>query len=1039
MHASPAVHELSSLHHLRARRSRGARSARFVSAALVLGAALAPPALALPAGSTSLIDRPFGDVALPFDGLRYSILQSRQSMSADGNLVVFESESDALHAGEGDRTERYVYVRNRSAGTTTNLCRATNGTIGNQGCNEIGISPNGRYVVFRSGSTNLVAGGGYPGGWIYRRDLQTGATELMSRATGANGAGQSSGYITTGTGVANDGTVVFATTASLSAVDAGNTRPDVYARIGTETRLISKTSGNVIGNGSSEAPTISGDGTVVAFESDATNFAGTDANGKRDVFTTPVSAAFTPTLGSRRTVANESGNNESRGPSLDLTGRYLGFSTSATNLFSTPITTDANGVSDVILRDTIGNTNTVASIGAGNVPADGDGAYGAVVSADGSKIAFAGDIPAFGASFDRAATFVRNPAAGTTTLVSRSSGGAVIGGGTPGGLTSDGGVVVFGGQSDDSGTDEAQIFVRLTASNQTQHVSIPSGTAPAGPFASDAWAGRGAVSADGGLVGFTTKSPAITGVPFDGFRHAVIRNLRTGALRLLDAAPGGAAGAGDVDGVVVSADGSTAAFASYADNLHPEASGDSAHVFVVDLASGAISVADRDTAGQVAGGLGEPDISLSDDGKVVAFTTEAKLDPVADTNMDYDAYVRDLRTGAVQLASRRDGAGGAVAAGGVWSVVLSGDGKRLGFSSTDPNLVAGDANAKTDAFVRDLAAGTTILVSRIDGPGGAPGNGNSTIDDLSTDGLRASFTTVAANLGNGDTTTGNDVHVRDLVTGQTLWASRPENGVQPNDSSGGGDLSGDGTRIAFSTRATNLVTPDGNGTDYDTYLRDLGSGALARIGVTGAGGQPAADVTIAALSSNGRCALLQSSSSDLVDGGYASPDYEHLYLRAIDADCPGPLPNKQDDPPKQDDDQPKTVRDTLAPTLAKLALTRKAFATKGKKKGSSLTFTLDEPANVKVAVATTKPGKQKGKICVKPSKAKKRAKKCTLVGAPKDVTTVKGTAGKNTVQITGWAKGKRLPKGTYRLLLTATDAAGNRTAAPVAIDFRIKG
>ena len=1001
-------------------------------AAGAVAAGLAPAAAAAPAGSTTLVDQPTSG-ALPQDGLRYSILQSRQAMSADGTRVVFESEGDALHPGEGKRSERYVYVHDRTAGTTTNVCRASSGEIGNDGCNEISISPNGRYVVFRSSSTNL-GGGNYSMGLIFRRDLQTGTTELMSRATGASGAAAASGYVTGGTGVADNGTVVFATTASLSPTDIGNNRPDVYARIGTETRLMSRTGAAVIGNGASEAPTISGDGGVVAFESDATNF-GTDTNGKRDVFTTLISGGFTPVVGSRRTTVNDSGNGESRGPSLSQTGRYLGFYTKATNLFSTPITTDANGLEDVILRDTAANTNTVVSIGAGNAQGDG-AAYGAAVSADGTKVAFAGDIPSFGTADDLAGTFVRNLSNGTTSHVSRDNAGEVISGGSAGGVTNDGGVVAFGGQSDDFGSSESQVFVRLTATNETKPVSVPTGGVPAGPIASDGRTARGSVSADGGLVVFTSRATGLAGKPFDGRAHAFLRDVRAGTTRMLDLTPTGSPASGELDGLVISADGTTAAFVSEADDLHPDAAGAPAHLFVIDLASGAISVADRNTAGQVAGGLGEPELSLSDDGTRVAFTTKAPLDSSVDTNAEFDAYVRDLRTGTVQLASRRDGADGAATTAGVWSPVLSGDGKRVGFNSSDPNLVGGDANAKTDAFVRDLAAGSTMLVSRIDGPAGAPGNGASSIDDLSADGSKVSFSTGSTNLGNGDTTPNQDVHLRDLTTGQTRWISRPDGGGQPDNSSADSEISADGTRVGFSTRATNLVGPDANGTAADALLRDLSTGTLTRIGITDGGGQPANDTSVAALSANGRCAVLQSNAPEMTTNGYASPDYRHVYLRAIDADCPGPLPVKQDDPPKQEPEKP--ALDRLAPSISKLGLSRKSFATKGKKKGSTLTFTLSEAASVKLTVATTKPGKKKGKACVKPSKAKKKAKKCTIVGKPKDLQVVKGIAGKNTVKVTGWAKGKRLPKGTYRLLLVATDGAGNRMAAPAAIDFRIR-
>jgi Tol biopolymer transport system component len=127
-----------------------------------------------------------------------------------------------------------------------------------------------------------------------------------------------------------------------------------------------------------------------------------------------------------------------------------------------------------------------------------------------------------------------------------------------------------------------------------------------------------------------------------------------------------------------------------------------ARVVVRDLRSGAsVAVALPGAA------LSEP--SLSADGKRVAFTARGAGDG------NTSVYVRDLATGATLLVSRASGAAGPPAMGASSHPSLSADGQRVAFTSDAWNLSASKCNPARGIFVRDLAAASTVLVSRGDG------------------------------------------------------------------------------------------------------------------------------------------------------------------------------------------------------------------------------------------------------------------------------------------------------------------------------------
>jgi Ca2+-binding RTX toxin-like protein len=209
--------------------------------------------------------------------------------------------------------------------------------------------------------------------------------------------------------------------------------------------------------------------------------------------------------------------------------------------------------------------------------------------------------------------------------------------------------------------------------------------------------------------------------------------------------------------------------------------------------------------------------SLSADGTKIAFASYANLVD-GDNNGTWDVFVKDLGTGAIRRVSTA--ADGAEANGNsLYGVSLSADGTKVAFASYASNLVADDTNNDSDVFVKDLGTGSISRASTA--ADGGQGTGGSLYNvSLSSDGSKVAFSSYANNLVSGDTNFSWDTFVKDLTTGAVTRASAGVNGQGWSDPGGGASLSGDGTKVAFATWANNLVANDFD-SDWDVFVHDL--------------------------------------------------------------------------------------------------------------------------------------------------------------------------------------------------------------------------
>jgi RHS repeat-associated protein len=281
--------------------------------------------------------------------------QSYQTISADSRYVVFTSFATNLVAGD---TNGYtdIFVRDRQTGETTRVSVSSAGDQGNNLSSSASISADGRYVTFETFATNLVAGdtNGYTD--IFVRDRQTGETTRVSISS----AGDQGNNLSSSASISADGRyVAFSSLSSNLVADDTNGYGDIFIRdrlTGETTRVSVSSSGAQGNNGTNGHPSISADGRYVAFSSSASNLVTGDTNALDDIFVHDRQTSET----TRISISGAHG----RSPSISADGRYVAFV--------------ANGWGNVYVHDRQTSVTTLV------------GSYGASpsISADGRYIAF---------------------------------------------------------------------------------------------------------------------------------------------------------------------------------------------------------------------------------------------------------------------------------------------------------------------------------------------------------------------------------------------------------------------------------------------------------------------------------------------------------------------------------------------------------------------------------------------------------------------------------------------------------------------------
>jgi hypothetical protein len=638
--------------------------------------------------------------------------------------------------------------------------------------------------------------------------------------------------------------VLFASMANnLVADSSGNPLPliifpklNVYLRdrANGTTRLVSVNMGGTGGGNGDSWPTgLSSDGRFVLFESNASDLAPGDTNGVTDVFLRDVTSNLTTAV----SVSTNAGfgNGACRGSVMTGDGRYVGFVSEASNL----VDGDTNGIADVFVRDLQGRVTTLASVGAlaapipSGWPISTSSSESPEITPDGRYVAFystASNLVA--GSQTPGDIYVRDLLAGVTTWASsaarsaaQSAFGATNALAYNHAISADGQFVAY----------EARPMLASGSLGTGMVLRYNLTTGLTDVVSTNTHAATAAyedikdlnMTPDGRFIAFVAIAPTTTNT------YVQVWDAQTGGLVLASGDLTNAIPTGSIcEYPVLDASGRYVAFLSNGRNLTTNRLIGDFHLYVRDQQAGTTTLVDADTNGVGSGVSAATAPMVTSDGRLVAFTAPDGNLVSDDHNRGYDTFIRDWAAGTTELVSVRQPTFDSLTPNGPSTVSMfsvSQGARYVAFSSEADNLVANDTNGWGDVFVRDVLLGTNILVSAA--TNGAGSDGPSFEPAISADGSFVAFTSSADNLVPGDLNKSQDVFVRALQTGATSLVSVSTNGVSGGTNSHQPWLSADGRFVLFRSAAVNLAP--GTAAIDNLFLRDLQIGATYALTTAG--------------------------------------------------------------------------------------------------------------------------------------------------------------------------------------------------------------
>ena len=706
------------------------------------------------------------------------------SISDDGRFVVFTTAAAAVAADTNGAED--VYRRDLQTGTTTLVSLRDNETqFAN--AHEAEVSGTGNFVVFlvENPGTDVIAATN-PDAWV--RDIAAGTTVLASMSVSGyeNGTGST-------VSISQDGSKVVLVKRFPGSPSRSIFR---YDRINNTLNEISPAAPAASTGGS--FPEVSDDGSAVVYQRGDRLFMFEVGHPEQAV---DVSTSGTVSNGQSRHARFAGGTHN------------VVFESDGSNL----TTGDANAVRDIFLRTTgVTPVTTLLSsrVKAGFITPSNGFSASPSMSTDGSKLvmtSFATNLAAL-ADNGSASLMLREGAGSAYRIVDLASFVSVAHGASDHpNMSPDGRFVVFDSAAADliNGDFGGMADAYLLDRSMQQITMIGRTTGAVGnPLAFGSVLPD--VSDDGNVVTFLGAPPNGSGA--DGIPQAWARNRTTGVLSPVSVAAGGSFSSLPVSELRISGNGRFAVFSALSPNLVPGDANGRIDVFVRDLQANTIervslSSTGAEATGSVAGTV-TASPAISADGRFVTFVSSAtNLVPGATTAIRR-VYVRDRQLATTTLVSVGE------------SATISDDGTTVAFRVF--TAIAGDdTNGGDDVYVKVLAGGAPTRVS-VKSDGSQAGAGSSS-PFLSADGRYVSFLSSATDLVGGDTNGFIDAFMHDRQTGVTTRVSVSNTDQQSNGTTftPGAPISSNGRLLVFVSDASNLIASDPNGT-FDIFLRDRG-------------------------------------------------------------------------------------------------------------------------------------------------------------------------------------------------------------------------
>ncbi|HEX3126149.1 MAG TPA: hypothetical protein VH394_02370 [Thermoanaerobaculia bacterium] len=617
-------------------------------------------------GATTLVSHAAGSATTSGDAGPASLF----NLSADGRYLLFWSFATNLVSGQTDTNgveDAFLYDR---VGGTTVLVTHVHGSstsAGNAAVQEGALSADGTWAAFTSTASDLTSAMD-PGArdlFLYERasgaNLSFTYGEALSRLTpndfsaiGYQAASQDGRYVA----LASRGTDLVP-----GQVDA-NIGIDAFLidRLAGTTTLVSHAAGSpaTAANSDSGYPAMSADGAWVAFDSNATDLIpgiGSPIPFGYNVFLYSRASDTLTLVSHRASDPNLSGFGPSFSPAISGDGRYVAFSSTATNLVAGQV--DGSNTGDIFVYDRITGGIVLASHQAGDPvrAATGNSGFNLTVgiSPDGRWILFpskgidlvAGQVEG-NAGFD---LFLYDRVTGAVTLVSRSASSPTT-----------------------------------TANAETSLPNIP------------------AISPDGRYVAFLSEATDLVPgqVDTNGEDDLFLFDRLSGTVTLLSHQYGNSATAGNGRTMLplFSEDGLYLTFASQSGNLLPGQSGVTRFdPFLYELSTGTLSLLPTGATAQTF--VSTLPLGVTAGARTVLLYSGATdmIGGQTDVNAtSSDLFLVDRITGARKLVTRTPASPLATGNNGTSYAVLRGGGNFVVFTSYASDLVPGDFNQEPDVF-----------------------------------------------------------------------------------------------------------------------------------------------------------------------------------------------------------------------------------------------------------------------------------------------------------------------------------------------------
>jgi hypothetical protein len=784
--------------------------------------------------------------------------------SEDSRYVIFEMNDSTLTA-EDTNGVADVFRFDRDTCSLARVSVADGGAQPDAASHAEHISDDGRYILFRSAASNLLASA--PAtitDHIYLRDMNTGVNILVSvDSSGTAGNGQS--YRASMS--SNARYVVF--TSRASNLVAGDTNDfcdnngdttftencaDVFVRdtAGGTTGRVSVADGGGQADGPSSLfaqPVISDNGAAVAFVSFASNLTAQGVNNcsgsPQEPFMDWCAEVYwnNGSVTKRVSIAanNLDGQNDRlNGTVIDMSsnGQYVVFSSLATNL----VAIDTNGVADVFMRDTTADTTALVSLA--DNEAQLDAASGsASISENGDRVGFitASNTVLGMSGNSKSHLYIRSLSGSQTTRISQSVSGVIGNDNTNAGRIADGGnYAVF-----------SSVATNLVAGDTNSQLDI---------FVSGIVFGTPPPVVPSGLIAFSSTQTAIT-LRFtdnsaDETNFRVERNVNNAWVEIGTAAslPGTGGLVNFVDNTMRcgqiaqyrvrafrSSDGQ---YSPYSDVLIASKLNCAAppacnpNLPIARISTG------PNGAPQSLGESFNPSSALSGDAQYGVFASVGNNLAAGDVDFITDIFRYNRATCQNELVSVGHSQGNLNEPSSAPSISV--DGLFVAFASLATDAVGVDTNGQQDIFVRDMQSTTTQLISK---------NGTTQADQpsfephISANGNFVVFATAATNLNGADNNGLSDIYLYNRTTEVLSLVSFDVGGT----AAANGDSSrpfvvvmGGNPYVVFYSTATNLVAGDTNGVG-DVFIRDMNGAVTYRISLDSSGNEAIGGVSRPAL------------------------------------------------------------------------------------------------------------------------------------------------------------------------------------------------